>query len=92
MRLTLALTSAFLVAALTLPANAQEPVQPVRGVVKGTGQAAAGLGVGTAQVAKGAGVGVAKAGVGVAKGTATAARGTGRGLRCIFTLGTRCGP
>ena len=21
-----------------------------------------------------------------------AARGTGRGLRCIFTLGTRCGP
>lgn len=90
MRLILALFAAIFVAGLALPALAQEPVQPVRGVVKGTGQAAAGLGVGTAQVAKGAGVGVAKAGVGVGQGAATAARGTGRGVRCIFTLGTRC--
>jgi hypothetical protein len=89
MRLTLLLSSAILLASLAVPAAA-EPVQPVRGVVKGTGQAAAGVGVGTAQVAKGAGTGVAKAGQGVAQGTATAARGAGRGVRCIFTLGTRC--
>jgi hypothetical protein len=90
MHLTLALLSALLIATLAMPAEAQQPVQPVRGVVQGTGQVATGAAVGTAQVAKGAGVGVAKAGVGVARGTATAAKGTGRGLRCIFTLGTRC--
>jgi hypothetical protein len=67
---------AVLIAAFTLPAYA---VQPVRGVVKGTGTAAKG-------VAKGA----AQAGSGVARGTVTVAKGTGHGLRCIFTLGTRC--
>jgi hypothetical protein len=67
---------AFLVAMFSLPAYA---VQPVKGVVKGTGTAAKGVAKGTAQ-----------AGAGVVRGTGTAVKQTGHGLRCIFTLGTRC--
>lgn len=71
-----ALLIAVLIAAVTLPAIA---AQPVKGVVKGTGAAAKGVAKGTAQ-----------AGAGVVRGTGTVARGTGHGIRCIFTLGTRC--
>ena len=71
-----ALFIALLIAAFTLPAYA---VQPVKGVVKGTGTAAKGVAKGTAQ-----------AGAGVVRGTGSAVKGTGHGLRCIFTLGTRC--
>ena len=67
---------AFLVALVSVPAYA---VQPVKGAVKGTGAAATGVVRGTAQV-----------GTGVVKGTGTAARGVGHGIKCIFTLGTRC--
>ncbi|HEY8276965.1 MAG TPA: hypothetical protein VIG52_08220 [Methyloceanibacter sp.] len=66
----------FVITAFALPAIGAEPV---RGVVKGTGTAAKGVAKGTTQ-----------AGKGVAKGTVTAAKGTGRGIRCVFTLGTRC--
>jgi hypothetical protein len=65
-----------LLAAFTMPAYA---VQPVKGAVKGTGAAATGVARGTAQV-----------GTGVVKGTGTAAKGVGHGIKCVFTLGTRC--
>jgi hypothetical protein len=67
---------ACLVALFSVPAYA---VQPVKGVVKGTGTAAKGVVKGTTQ-----------AGAGVVRGTGSAARGVGHGLSCIFTLGTRC--
>jgi hypothetical protein len=67
---------AILIAGFALPAFA---AQPVKGVVKGTGAAATGVVKGTTQ-----------AGAGVVRGTGTVAKGTGHGLRCIFTLGTRC--
>jgi hypothetical protein len=67
---------AFLIALFSVPAYA---VQPVKGAVKGTGAAAKGVAKGTAQV-----------GTGVVRGTGTAARGVGHGLKCVFTLGTRC--
>jgi hypothetical protein len=71
-----ALLIALLIGAFTLPAYA---VQPVKGVVKGTGTAAKGVAKGTAQ-----------AGAGVVRGTGSAAKGVGHGIKCIFTLGTRC--
>jgi len=67
---------ACLIALIAVPAHA---VQPVKGVVKGTGTAAKGVAKGTAQ-----------AGAGVVRGTGSAAKGVGHGLKCIFTLGTRC--
>jgi hypothetical protein len=72
----LSLLAAFLIALMTLPAEA---ARPVKGAVQGTATAAKG-------VAKGAG----QAGVGIVRGTATAVRGTARGLRCVVTLGNRC--
>jgi hypothetical protein len=74
MRLTL--VAAFLIALMTLPAEA---ARPVKGAVQGTATAAKG-------VAKGAG----QAGVGIVRGTATAVRGTAKGFRCVVTLGNRC--
>ncbi|HEY8264275.1 MAG TPA: hypothetical protein VIG26_07955 [Methyloceanibacter sp.] len=71
-----ALLIALLIGAVTLPAYA---VQPVKGAVKGTGAAAKGVAKGTVQ-----------AGSGVVRGTGTAARGVGHGVKCVFTLGTRC--
>ena len=70
------LLAALMMAAFVLPAEA---VEPVRGVVKGTAEAATGIARGTAQVGRG-----------VVNGTVTAAKGTGRGLLCIVTLGIRC--
>jgi hypothetical protein len=72
----LSLLAVFLIATMTLPAEA---ARPVKGAVQGTATAATGI-------AKGAG----QAGVGVVRGTSTAVRGTARGLRCIVTLGNRC--
>jgi hypothetical protein len=72
----LSLLAAFLVAVMTLPADA---ARPVKGAVQGTVTAATG-------VAKGAG----QAGVGIVRGTRTAVRATARGLRCMVTLGNRC--
>ena len=72
----LSILMAFLVAVMSLPAEA---ARPVKGAVQGTATAAKG-------VVKGAG----QAGVGIARGTMTAARGTARGFRCIVTLGNRC--
>jgi hypothetical protein len=72
----LSLLAAFLIALMTLPAEA---ARPVKGAVQGTATAATGI-------AKGAG----QAGVGVVRGTTTAVRGTARGLRCVVTLGNRC--
>jgi hypothetical protein len=72
----LSLLAAFLIALLTLPAEA---ARPVKGAVQGTATAATGI-------AKGAG----QAGVGVVRGTRTAVSGTARGLRCVATLGNRC--
>jgi hypothetical protein len=57
---------AFLIALFAVPAYA---VQPVKGVVKGTGTAAKGVAKGTVQ-----------AGSGVVRGTGSAARGGGHGL------------
>jgi hypothetical protein len=72
----LSLLAAFLIALMTLPAEA---ARPVKGAVQGTATAAKG-------VAKGAG----QAGVGIVRGTATAVRETASGLRCVVTLGNRC--
>ena len=70
-----ALLIALLIGAVTLPAYAVQP----KGAVKGTGAAAKGVAKGTVQ-----------AGSGVVRGTGTAARGVGHGVKCVFTLGTRC--
>jgi hypothetical protein len=72
----LSLLAAFLIALMTLPAEA---ARPVKGAVQGTATAVTGI-------AKGAG----QAGVGVVRGTTTAARGTARGFLCVVTLGNRC--
>ena len=72
----LSLLAAFLIALMTLPAEA---ARPVKGAVQGTATAATGI-------AKGAG----QAGVGLVRGTTTAARGTARGFLCVVTLGNRC--
>ena len=90
------LLAALLLAAATLPSQAQTP-GPVQGtvrgtaavgqgIVQGTGQAGKGLVQGTATVAKGAG----QATVGVARGTATVAKKTGKGVWCVVTLGYGC--
>jgi len=71
-----ALLIALLIGAVALPAYA---VPPVKGAVKVTGAAAKGVAKGTVQ-----------AGSGVVRGTGTAARGVGHGVKCVFTLGTRC--
>ena len=42
------------------------------------------------QPVKGAVKGTVQAGSGVVRGTGTAARGVGHGVKCVFTLGTRC--
>ena len=72
----LSLLAAFLIALMTLPAEA---ARPVKGAVQGTATAATGI----AQ-------GVGQAGIGVVRGTTTAVRGTARGFRCVVTLGNRC--
>ena len=77
MRLSLPLLAAFLVAGLTIPADASP--KPVKGVVQGT-----------ANVGKGVVQGAGQAGVGVVRGTGTVAKGTVKGVRCVFTLGNRC--
>jgi hypothetical protein len=72
----LSILAGLMLAVLTLPAHA---AQPVKAAAKGTATAATGVAKGTVQ-----------AGRGVARGTLTAARGVGRGARCVFTLGNRC--
>jgi hypothetical protein len=72
----LSILAGLMLAVMMLPAHA---VQPVKGAVKGTANAATGVAKGTVQ-----------AGRGVARGTVTAARGVGRGARCMVTLGNRC--
>ena len=42
------------------------------------------------QPVKGVAKGTVQAGSGVVRGTGTAARGVGHGVKCVFTLGTRC--
>jgi hypothetical protein len=71
-----ALVAAAFLAAATIPSFA---VQPVKGAVQGTKQVGQG-------VVQGAG----QAGKGVVQGTGTVVKKTGRGLKCFFTLGTRC--
>ena len=70
------LLAAVFVAAAAIPSYA---VQPVKGVVQGTKAVGTGVVQGTAQ-----------AGKGIVKGTGTVVKKTGKGLKCVFTLGTRC--
>jgi hypothetical protein len=69
------LAAAFLAAAI----GTSFAAQPVKGAVQGTKEVGTGVVQGAGQVGKG-----------VVQGTGTVVRKTGKGLKCVFTLGTRC--